>query len=97
MMKSNAEGRAIELRGAADAEADRIRNEAHKADPHFYTLLRKLEDYRSILGDGKSMLLLSTHREMFDLLYNPPGPGSSRRDKPGGSLSQPTDPPRSGN
>ena len=71
-MKSDAEGRAIELRGKADAEADRIRNDAQRADPRFYAFLKKLEDYQRILGDGKTMLLLSTHRELFDLLYDPP-------------------------
>jgi membrane protease subunit HflC len=71
-MKADAEGKAIELRGRADAEADRIRNEAQRLDPAFYATLRKLEDYQRILGDGKSTLLLSTHRELFDLLYAPP-------------------------
>ena len=71
-MKADAEARAIELRGQADAEADRIRNEAQRLDPAFYATLRKLDDYQRILGDGKSTLLLSTHRELFDLLYAPP-------------------------
>lgn len=72
-MKADAEARAIELKGSADAEADRLRNEAQRADPRFYAFLKKLEDYQRILGDNKSMLLLSTHRELFDLLYDPPG------------------------
>ncbi|MFO0842893.1 MAG: protease modulator HflC [Gemmataceae bacterium] len=72
-MKADAEARAIELKGSADAEADRLRNEAQRADPQFYAFLKKLEDYQRILGDNKSMLLLSTHRELFDLLYDPPG------------------------
>jgi membrane protease subunit HflC len=71
-LKADAEARAIELRGQADAEADRIRNQAQSADPRFYAFLKKLEDYQRILGDGKSTLLLSTHRELFDLLYDPP-------------------------
>jgi membrane protease subunit HflC len=71
-MKSNAEARAIELRGMADAAADRIRYDAQRADPAFYGFLKKLEDYQRIFGDGKTMLLLSTHRELFDLLYDPP-------------------------
>ncbi|MFO0929784.1 MAG: SPFH domain-containing protein [Gemmataceae bacterium] len=71
-LKADAEARAIELRGSADAEADRIRNQAQRADPAFYAFLKKLEDYGRILGDGKSTLLLSTHRELFDLLYQPP-------------------------
>lgn len=77
-MKAEAEGRAIELRGEADAAADRIRGETQKLDLRFYTFLRKLEDYQRILGDGKTTLLLSTHREIFDLLYEPP-PGDRPR------------------
>lgn len=72
-MKAEAEARAIEMRGEAEAEADRIRNQAQQADPKFYAFLKKLEDYQKILGDSKTMLLLSTHRELFDLLYDPPG------------------------
>lgn len=71
-MKANAEAEALELRSAADARADRIRSQAGRADPEFYAFLKKLEDYRRILGDGKTTLLLSTHRELFDLLYEPP-------------------------
>jgi membrane protease subunit HflC len=72
-LKADAEARAIALRGEADAEADRIRNEAQRGDPKFYAFLKKLDDYQRILGDGKTMLLLSTHRDLFDLLYDPPG------------------------
>jgi membrane protease subunit HflC len=82
-MKADAEARAIELRGEADAEADRIRNQAQRADPRFYALLRKLEDYQKILGDGKSTLLLSTHRGMFDTLFDPPAadrPAGKKKD-----------------
>src|SRR5438552_10447203 len=60
------------LKGEADAEADRIRNQAHSKDVEFYTFLKKLEEYQRILGDNKSVLLLSSHRELFDLLFNPP-------------------------
>jgi membrane protease subunit HflC len=82
-MKADAEARALELRGTADAETDRIRNDAQRADPRFYAFLRKLEDYQRILGDGKSTLLLSTHRGMFDLLLDPPAserPMSKNKD-----------------
>jgi membrane protease subunit HflC len=76
-LKAEAEAEAIRQRGLADAEADRIRNEAALQDPQFYAFLKKLEEYERILGDGKSMLLLSTHRELFDTLFNPPKPGMS--------------------
>ncbi|HEY7428054.1 MAG TPA: protease modulator HflC [Gemmataceae bacterium] len=74
-MQAAADARSIELKKAADAEADRIRNMAASKDPEFYTFLQKLEEYQRILGDNKSTLLLSTHRELFDTLFNPPGPG----------------------
>ncbi len=72
-----AEGRAeaIRITGAASARADRIRNEASRLDPQFYTFLKQLEDYQRILGDNKTLLLLSTHRALFDTLFNPPTPG----------------------
>jgi membrane protease subunit HflC len=74
-LKSEAEAEALRLRGRADAEADRIRNEAQARDPQFYAFLKKLEEYQRILGDNKSTLLLSTHRELFDVLFHPPTPG----------------------
>ena len=73
-LKAEAEADAIRLRGQADADADRIRNEAQTKDPQFYSFLKKLDDYQRILGDNKTMLLLSTHREMFDALFQPPKP-----------------------
>ncbi len=69
-----AEARATEQRkkGEAEAEADRIRNEAHSKDPAFYAFLRKLSGYQQILGDNKTILLLSSHRDLFDVLFKPP-------------------------
>jgi membrane protease subunit HflC len=71
-----AEARATEerLKGKAEAEADNIRNEAHKKDVAFYTFLKKLEGYQRILGDNKTVLLLSSHRDLFDVLFKPPSP-----------------------
>lgn len=65
-----------ELKGRADADADRIRNAAHAKDPEFYAFLKKLEEYQRILADNKTVLLLSAHRDLFDLLFHPPQPGS---------------------
>ncbi len=62
------------IKGQADAEADRIRNLAHSQDVEFYAFLKKLEEYQRILGDNKSVLLMSSHRDLFDLLFKPPRP-----------------------
>lgn len=71
-----ADARASEqrLKGEADARADQIRNLAQSKDVGFYTFLRKLDEYQRILGDKKTVLLLSSHREIFDVLFKPPNP-----------------------
>jgi membrane protease subunit HflC len=61
-------------KGEADAAADQIRNQAQSKDVAFYTFLRKLDEYQRILGDKKTVLLLSSHRDIFDLLFKPPSP-----------------------
>jgi membrane protease subunit HflC len=81
-LKAEAEAEALRLRGQADADADRVRNEAARLDPQFYAFLKKLEDYKRILGDNKSVLLLSTHREIFDTLFHPPSPGPAPANAP---------------
>jgi membrane protease subunit HflC len=75
-----ADARATEqrLKGEADARADQIRNQAQSKDVGFYTFLRKLDEYQRILGDKKTVLLLSSHRDIFDLLFKPPNPEGSR-------------------
>jgi len=70
------------LKGEADAEADRIRNEAQRQDVQFYTFLKKLSEYQRILGDNKSVLLLSGQRDLFDLLFKPPSPEKTVAPKP---------------
>jgi membrane protease subunit HflC len=64
----------VKVKGEADAEAMRIRNEAHRQDPEFYAFLKKMEKLQSILGDKQTVLLLSTNRPMFESLFQPPRP-----------------------
>jgi membrane protease subunit HflC len=71
-MLSQAHYDEVKIKGDADAEAMRIRNEAHQADPEFYAFLKQMEKLQSILGDNKTVLLLSTNRKMFDGLFQPP-------------------------
>jgi membrane protease subunit HflC len=86
----------IKREGEAEAEAYQIRNLAHAKDPQFYAFLKKLEEYRNILGDNKSVLLLSTHRELFDLLLKPPRPeGNGTKPATTGSMP-PREPPKIG-
>jgi membrane protease subunit HflC len=79
VMIADARAQEQRLKGQAEAEADRIRNAAHAKDPEFYAFLKKLEEYQRILGDNKTVLLLSSHRDLFDLLFNPPRPTDNAR------------------
>jgi membrane protease subunit HflC len=69
------------LKGLADADAMRIRNDAHRQDPEFYGFLKKMEKLQGILTDNKTLLLLSTNRPLFDLLFQPPRPGAMKLEK----------------
>src|SRR5262249_13898728 len=60
------------LRTQADTQATLIRNQAHLEAPAFYGFLKQMEKLQSILGDNKTVPLLSTHRHLFDLLFQPP-------------------------
>lgn len=71
------------LKGQADAQAMVIRNQAHQQDPEFYGFLQKMAKLQSILGENKTTLLLSTHRPLFDLLFQPPIPGKKSSDSAG--------------
>src|SRR5262249_34512965 len=94
LIRSEARAKEQRLKGQADAEADRIRNVAHSKDPQFYGFLKKLKEYEQILGDNKSVLLLSAHRDLFDLLFKPPAPNGNM-SHPGGSGTS-TPPQRGG-
>lgn len=78
------------LQGQADTEAMLIRNQAHSQDPEFYAFLKKMEKLQSILGESKSVLLLSTRHAMFDLLFKPPRPEAK---EPAAATKEPP-PPR---
>jgi membrane protease subunit HflC len=73
-MLARARSEEEKIKGQADTEAMRIRNQAYVQDPEFYTFLKKLEKLQGILGDNKTMLLLSTNRPMFESLFQPPHP-----------------------
>jgi membrane protease subunit HflC len=60
------------IEGQADVEADRIRNEAHAADPAFYAFLQKLKAYQMLLSETRDVLLLSSRHPLFDMLLEPP-------------------------
>jgi membrane protease subunit HflC len=91
-----ADARAEEQRvkGLADAEADHIRNQAYAKDAQFYAFLKKLDWYQRVLGDNKTVLLLSAHRELFDLLFQPPKPNGGTSKPIAEGAAKPADKPK---
>jgi membrane protease subunit HflC len=81
-MLANAHYDEVKVKGEADADAMRIRNEAHQQDPEFYAFLKKMEKLQSILGDNKTVLLLSTNRPLFEALFQPPRPQLEKKTAP---------------
>jgi membrane protease subunit HflC len=75
-IQADANAEAQRIKGDAEAQADQILNLAHARDPEFYGFLKKLEGYRRILGDNKTMLLLSSTSELFDTFMKPPKLGT---------------------
>jgi membrane protease subunit HflC len=63
---SEAERKAAEIRGKADAEATRIYGEAFGADAEFYAFFRTLESY-STMG-ANTTLMLGADAEFFRYL-----------------------------
>ncbi len=61
---SNARRQEELIKGAADAEATRVYNEAYSADPEFYAFYRSLESYAQTMRD-KTTLILSTDSDYF--------------------------------
>jgi membrane protease subunit HflC len=88
-IRADARAEEKRLKGQAEAEADYIRNQAHSKDVEFYAFLKKLEEYQRILGDNKSMLLLSSHRDLFDVLLQPPRPGGGKNESTAKTPSSP--------
>jgi membrane protease subunit HflC len=60
------------IKAAADIEANKIRNDAYSQDLKFYAFLKEMDELQAILGNPKTILLLSTHRPMFDSMFRPP-------------------------
>ena len=66
---SRAEAEAERIRGAGEAEALAVLNEAHARDPEFYQTLRTLDSYKAIINE-KTTLVLSASSSLLKLLVD---------------------------
>jgi membrane protease subunit HflC len=82
MLSREAEKVEKETKRMAEAEAALILASAFRQDVAFFRFWQEMEQMKSILGSSKTTLLLSTHRGLFDFLFNVPGPdGLSNGDR----------------
>jgi membrane protease subunit HflC len=77
MLSKEAEKVEKERKREAEAEAALILAAAFRQDAGFFRFWQEMEQMKSILGNSKTTLLLSTHRGVFDFLFNAPGPDGS--------------------
>lgn len=77
LAQANAE--AERIKGAGEADALRILNEAHAEDPEFYELLQAVEAYKQLLGE-QTTLVLSASSKLWKLLTEGP-PTASGDDR----------------
>jgi membrane protease subunit HflC len=66
-ISSEAYRKALEIRGAADAEAAAIYADAYNQDKEFYTYLRTLESYKKTIKDNGKMVI-STDSDYYKYL-----------------------------
>jgi membrane protease subunit HflC len=71
-----------EIRGAGEAEAIRILNEAHGLDPELYGFLRSLEALEKTVNDT-STLVIPSDWKLLDILKTPHLEGEAKSDKGG--------------
>ena len=65
MIKADATGESERIRGAGDAERNRIFAEAFGQDPDFFAFYRSMQAYEGALKAGDTRLLLSPDSQFF--------------------------------
>lgn len=64
---SEANRRALEIKGKADAEATKIYGQAFSVNPEFYSFFKTLESYDKIIG-GNTSLVISSDSDLYKYL-----------------------------
>ncbi|WP_163339958.1 protease modulator HflC [Desulfopila sp. IMCC35008] len=69
---SGANREAVTIKGKADAEATKIYGDAYSQDPDFYSFLKTLETYETVIA-GNTSLILSSDSDLYRMLKNVEG------------------------
>jgi membrane protease subunit HflC len=90
-VEADAEKYAEQKKKDAETDALEIRNQAYKKDKELHEFLQKLEALKVTLKQNKTLLLLSTHRTFFEMLFQPPNPGAGVGAVPANPAAQAPD------
>ena len=78
VLRADAQRQADTLRGAGDADRNRIFAEAYGRDPKFFSFYRTMQAYTSSLRPDRTRLVLTPDSDFFRFFNNPDGqPGSA--------------------
>lgn len=92
VLRADAQRRADTLRGAGDAERNRIFAEAYGRDPKFFAFYRTMQAYVSSLRPDRTKLVLSPESDFFRFFNNPDGQPNTPFPTMSGSPATPSAP-----
>lgn len=79
---AEANRRSEEIRGAGDAERNKIFAEAFGKDPSFFSFYRSMQAYEQSLRQGDTRMILSPNSEFFRYFGDPNGRGGAAAARP---------------
>ncbi|MGU9978707.1 protease modulator HflC [Phreatobacter sp. HK31-P] len=94
---AEADRRSEELRGAGDAERNKIFAEAFNRDPDFFSFYRTMQAYEQSLKQGDTRMVLSPNSDFFRYFGDPSGRRSGARAPAAPSAPAPAATPPTGN
>jgi membrane protease subunit HflC len=80
---ANARKEETKIKKEGETAAGLIQTEAFRKDKDFFIFWESLEQMQTVLGDNRTVLMLSTHHPMFRWIRRPPGEGEENRRAPG--------------
>ena len=89
MLRADAQNQADTLRGAGDAERNRIFADAYGRDPAFFAFYRTMQAYVSSLRPDRTKLVLSPDSAFFRFFNSPDGQPSGATPAPSASAAAP--------
>ncbi len=88
VLKAEAQQQADQMKGAGDAERNRIFAEAYGKDPDFFAFYRSMQAYETAFKSGDTRFLIGPRSDFFRFFTAPEGTSSQRAQESKSSLEQ---------